>query len=492
MSDHSREEISGGMGGAGDMPPEEFRRHGHRVVDWIADYLRTVGDYPVMAQVRPGDILDLLPTSAPVEGEPFPRMMDDFEEIILPGVTHWNHPGFFGYFAVTGSGPGILGEMVSAALNVNAMVWRSSPAGTELEERMGDWVRECLGLPGDFQGVINDTASHGSLYALAAAREANLPEAREGGLAGAPRGRIYASAEAHSSIDKAGMTLGLGRRGVRRIGSDRYFRMDPDALRSAIREDLTSGIRPLAVVATIGTTSTSSVDPVAEIAGIAKDFGLWLHVDAAYAGSAAIVPELRPLFSGWELADSIVMNPHKWLFTPVDCSILYCRRPEMLKRAFSLTPEYLRSREGESARNLMDYGVALGRRFRAMKLWFILRYFGVDGIAARIRQHVRFAHRLAEWIEEEEGWELIAPAPFSTVAFRFAPDGVDGAIQDDLNQDILDRANASGETFLSHTKLEGRVAIRLAIGNLRTTEEHVTRIWELLRRAAAELRAGVR
>ncbi|MEX0980250.1 MAG: pyridoxal-dependent decarboxylase [Gemmatimonadota bacterium] len=454
----------------------------------MADYLDQVGLYPVLSRVSPGDIRAALPPAAPHEGERFDEIFRDFRDIVMPGVTHWNHPAFFGYFAVTGSGPGILGEMFAAALNVNAMVWRSSPAGTELEEHTLDWIRSLLGLPEDFEGVINDTASHSSLYALAAAREARLPEAREDGLAGAPRGRIYASVEAHSSIDKAGITLGFGRTGVRRVQSDDDFRVKPAALREAIEDDLRNGIRPIAVVATVGTTSTSSVEPVEEIADIAEEFGLWLHVDAAYAGSAAMVPELRPLFRGWERADSIVMNPHKWLFTPVDCSILYCRRPEMLKAAFSLTPEYLKTSEQGVARNLMDYGVALGRRFRALKLWFVLRYFGSEGIIDRIREHVRLARRFADGVDAHPEWIRMAQVPFSTVVFRYAPEGVSGEEQDALNHRILERVNATGEAFLSHTRLKDRITLRLSIGNLRTEESHVERTWELLQEAAGALR----
>ncbi|MGD2068920.1 MAG: aminotransferase class I/II-fold pyridoxal phosphate-dependent enzyme [Gemmatimonadota bacterium] len=473
----------------GDMPPEEFRHFGHEVVDWIADYLAGVDDYPVLARVAPGDVRGALPDAAPEEGEDMADVLRDFDEIVVPGVTHWNHPSFHGYFAVTGSGPGILGEMLSAALNINAMVWRSSPAGTELEEHALDWLRGMIGLPEAFEGVINDTASSSSLYALAAAREAGLPEARENGLSGAPRARIYASAEAHSSIDKAAITLGFGRHGVTRVATDDDFRMDVDALRAAIAEDLARGVRPVAVVATVGTTSTTSVDPVDAVADVAEEHDMWLHVDAAYAGSAAVVPELRPLFRGWERADSVVMNPHKWLFTPVDCSVLYCRRPEMLRAAFSLTPEYLRTSEQGVAKNLMDYGIALGRRFRALKVWFVLRYFGRRGIAHRIREHVRMAAEVASRIDGGEGWERVAPHPFSTVVFRFAPEGVEEEEVDRMNHAILDRVNASGEAFLSHTVLRGRVCLRLSVGNLRTTRTHLHRTWDLLEASAAAVLA---
>ncbi|MFP3947249.1 MAG: pyridoxal phosphate-dependent decarboxylase family protein [Longimicrobiales bacterium] len=469
----------------GDMPPDELLRHGEEVARWIAEYLDTVQEHPVLSPLRPGELRDALPDAPPPDGDPFGAILRDFREEVLPGITHWNHPAFFAFFSATGSGPGVLGEMLTAALNVNAMVWRSSPAATELEEVALDWLRKLLGLPEGFEGVINDTASSSSLYALAAAREANLPEASDDGLAAAPPARIYASTEAHSSIHKAAITLGLGRRGLRKVDTDELFRMRPDALRAAIRDDLEKGVRPLAVVATIGTTSSTSVDPVEAVAEVAGEHGLWLHVDAAYAGGAAIVPELRPLFQGWEMADSVVMNPHKWIFTPVDCSALYCRRPEMLRRAFRVTPEYLKTREDDEVRNLMDYGISLGRRFRALKLWFVLRYFGAKGMEGRIRHHVRLARKLASWVDGEPGWERLAPTPFSTVALRFAPEGVDDP--DALNRAILERVNAGGEAFLSHTRLRGDYCMRVAIGNLRTREEDVGRTWGLLRRTALEV-----
>ncbi|MDP2958056.1 MAG: pyridoxal-dependent decarboxylase [Longimicrobiales bacterium] len=450
----------------------------------MADYLAGVGSLPVLAQVRPGEVREQLPPLPPEAGEDLRAVLSDFRDIVIPGITHWNHPAFFAYFSISGSGPGILGEMLAAALNVNAMVWRSSPAATELEEVTLDWLRQLVGLPEGFDGTINDTASHSVLYALAAAREVAYPDSHRQGLFGMPRGRVYASEHAHSSVEKAVLTLGLGQDGYRPIPSDDAFRMRPDALVRALEEDAGAGIRPVAVVATQGTTSTTSVDPVDAIAPIARDFGAWLHVDAAYGGPAAIVPELRPLFAGWEQADSVVINPHKWLFTPVDCSVLYCRRPRELVRAFSIVPEYLRSAETGKARDLMDYGVALGRRFRSLKLWFVLRYFGREGIVANLREHVRIARAFAGWVGAEEGWSLAAPVPFSLVCFRrVLPDASDEAC-DALNQRILDRVNGSGETFLTSTRLYGRLVLRLAIGNVKTTEAHVARAWELLREAA--------
>lgn len=470
---------------AGDLPPEELRRLAGEVAEWMADYVASVGELPVLSRVEPGAVRDALPVSGPDEGESMDRVLGDFRDIILPGITHWNHPGFFGYFSITGSGPGILGEMIAAALNVNAMVWRSSPAATELEEVVADWLRQWLGLPEGFDGVINDTASSSTLHALAAAREVAYPEARSRGLFGAPRGRIYASEHAHSSVEKAVVTLGFGREGYRAVPADAQYRMDPHRLREAVRMDMEAGVRPVAVVATTGTTSTSSVDPVEPIAEIAAEHGIWLHVDAAYGGPAAIVPELRPLFRGWERADSVVVNPHKWLFTPVDCSLLYCRRPEDLVRAFSIVPEYLRSKNVDEVRNLMDYGVALGRRFRALKLWFVMRWFGREGIVARLRAHVDMARSFASEVDASDGWELMAPVPLATVAFRRAPEGWSPDEVDALNHRILERVNDTGEVFLTHTALEGRVALRLSVGNVRTRPEHVARAWALLKEAAA-------
>jgi aromatic-L-amino-acid decarboxylase len=473
----------------GDMPDDDFRPAAHAVAEWISDYLMSGESYPVLAQVKPGEIKARLPEAIPSQGEPMEEILRDFEDIVLPGITHWNHPAFFAYFSITGSGPGILGEMLASALNVNAMVWRSSPVGTELEERTLAWLRDLLGLPDFFDGTINDTASSSSLYAMAAARDAKIPEASQTGLAGTPRARFYTSDQAHSSIDKAAMTLGFGREGVLRVASDEEFRMRPDALRQAIEKDLRDGILPLGVIATLGTTSTTSVDPVEEIATLAEEFGLWLHVDAAYGGPAAALPQVRPLFKGWEKADSIVVNPHKWLFTPIDCSVLYMRDPEDLKRAFSLTPEYLRTSEEDVARNLMDYGVALGRRFRSLKLWFVLRYFGAQGIRDRLRQHMEMAQELASWIDSEEDWTRVAPVPFSVVVFRYAPEGLEPEEADDLNRAIMDRVNATGDLFLSHTVLEGRFCLRIALGNLKTRMDHVEMSWNHLREAAGALTA---
>ena len=472
-----------------DIPVEDFRRAGVRAIDWIVSFLDHPERYPVLARVAPGELKAALPDSAPEEGEPIDAILDDFEKIILPGVTHWNHPGFFAYFSITGSSPGILGELLSAALNVNGMLWQTSPAATELEEVALDWLRKLLGLPDSFAGVIMDTASVSTLCAIAAARHALSDLAiRERGMSGRddlPLLRLYTSDQAHSSVEKAALVLGLGKAGVRKIPSDDAFRMDAAALDTAVEEDLTAGHRPFCVVATVGTTSTTSIDPVPEIARVCESRGLWLHVDAAYAGPAAIVPEYRSVLAGCEAAASIVVNPHKWLFTPIDCSVLYTREPATLTGAFSLVPEYLRTGVDGEIKNFMDWGVSLGRRFRALKLWMVLRSFGSEGIAERLREHIRLAQMFASWVDEHPEFERLAPTPLSVVCFRAHPTSLAESERalDEFNEQLLQRLNAGGEIYLSHTELRGRYALRFAIGNLRTTERHVTRAWEIIRDA---------
>jgi aromatic-L-amino-acid decarboxylase len=471
------------MAQRGDMDPEAFRKEAHRVADWIADYLAAPDRFPVLSQVRPGEIRQALPADAPEHGESFDDIFADFERVILPGITHWNHPGFFAYFAITGSGPGILAEFLSAALNVQAMLWRTSPAATELEEVALGWLRRLMGLPDDFAGVIYDTASVSTLHALAAARELVVPDVRRQGLSGRaelPQFRVYCSEHAHSSVDKAVILLGLGHEAVVRVAADAAFRMRPDALEQALARDRSAGVAPLAIVATVGTTSTTSIDPVEAIASIARREQVWLHVDAAYAGVAAILPDHRWILHGAELADSLVVNPHKWLFTPFDISVLYCRRMDALRAAFSLTPEYLKTVEAAPVQNLMDTGIQLGRRFRALKLWMVLRHFGAEGLRARIAEHLRLARLFERCVKDDPRFRIVAPAPFSVVCFR-----AEGS--DDLNERLLERVNASGEVYLSHTRLDGRFVLRLAIGNLRTTEAHVARAWTLLQHHVHEL-----
>ncbi|MEK7403924.1 MAG: pyridoxal-dependent decarboxylase [Acidobacteriota bacterium] len=451
---------------------EDFRRAGHELVDWIAAYLENPRRYPVLPRIKPGDLIDALPPAAPERGEPFEAIMADFERLVLPAVTHWNHPGFLAYFACTGSTPAILGEMLAAALNTNGIHWQTSPAVSELEQVTLGWLRQWLGLPEKFFGVIYDTASVSSLHAIAAAREAADPGAREAGAC--PDLILYCSEQAHSSIEKGAIALGIGRRNVHKIAVDAEYRMRPEALRERIYQDRGAGKIPFCVVATAGTTSTTSVDPLADLADLAGQHQLWLHVDAAYAGAAAMLPEKRGLFAGLERADSIVVNAHKWLLTPIDLSAFYTRRPDILRRAFSLVPEYLRTAEDRRAVNLMDYGVPLGRRFRALKLWFVMRYFGRERIMEVLRAHIGWAQELRERIDADARFERVAPVPFSVVCFRYRA-------SDEENRRLLETVNATGKVFLSHTELNGRFVLRIAIGNLGTTRGDVMEAWELVR-----------
>jgi aromatic-L-amino-acid/L-tryptophan decarboxylase len=475
------------------MDPDAFRAAAHEVVDRIADYLRDIERYAVLPPIEPGSIAPQLPISAPDDPESLAAILADIDRLVLPNATHWQHPGFFAYFATSASGPAMLGEFLTAALGQNPMLWRTSPIGTELEGVVVGWLRQALGLPDAFDGLLTDTASTSTLIALAAAREAAGLDAAALGLAarddlGQPR--VYASTEAHSSIEKACMTLGLGRAAVVKIAANKRYEMDPEALERAIVEDRAAGRRPIAIVATIGTTSSTSVDPVDAIADVAAREGLWLHVDSAYAGVVAILPDRRAAFVGWERADSIVVNPHKWLFTPLDASLLLSRRMDQLRAAFSLQPEYLRTLDRTNpVHDYTEYQPQLGRRMRALKLWMQLRWFGLEGLRRRIAAHLAEAARFARWVDAEERWERLAPVPFSTVCFRYRPTALaaDEPALDELNAQLMDAVNRTGEVFLSHTRLGGRFTIRLAIGNLRTEPRHVERAWELLRREAAAL-----
>src|SRR5436190_4715305 len=436
-----------------------FRDDGHRAVDWAADYLEHVAELPVLAQVRPGEIRARLPQLPPEEPEPFEAVLRDLDEVLLPGVTHWQHPRFFAYFAATGAEPGILAELLAATLNSVGFLWRTAPASTELELVVCDWVAHLLGLPPGWHGHIDDTASTSTLAALIAARHTT------------GRNVVVCSEHTHSAADKAARMLGLE---LRKVASDDAFRMRADALEL---DDVA------AVVATVGTTSTSSVDPVPEIAERCAAAGAWLHVDAAYAGSAMVCPELRWAFEGVDRADSLVVNAHKWLFVPMDCSLLFTRRPEQFRRLFSLVPEYLRAHE-QDAFNISEYSPSLGRRFRSLKLWAVLRCYGAEGLRARIREAVRLAELFEGWVRDEPGWELCAPRPFSVVCFRFDA-------SDEENQELLARVNASGEVFMSHTRLSGRYVLRLAIGSERTTEADVRRAWNVVRKEAERVSGPV-
>lgn len=465
----------------GDMSAEDFRRYGYELVDRIANYFEHIGEYPVLSQIEPGWLKSQMPDSAPEQGEDFGDVLKDVDRLILPAVTHWNHPNFHGLFSTSTSSVGVFGEMLAAAFDMKAMLWRTSPASTELEDVVLDWLRQMMGLPEHFEGIIYDTASVSTMHAIAAARErANLNIRDEGmsGREGLPLLRVYCSEHVHSSIDKSVITLGLGTRSLRKVAVNERYEMSADALASAIEEDIKAGHVPICVIPTVGTTSSSSVDPVDAIADICEKHGIWLHVDTAYAGSAAIVPEMQHYFRGYERADSIVTNPHKWLFTPFDLSVLYCRDLGELKQAFSLVAEYLKTSDESTVKNGMDYGIQLGRRFRALKLWFVIRYFGREGLIDRIREHCRLARLFASWVEESSNFEMLAPVPFALVCFRACPAGVEDL--DALNERIMNDINASGEAYLSHTKLDGKFTLRLSVGSIRVEEKHLAKVWELL------------
>lgn len=469
----------------GDMPAEEFRKHGHDLVDWIANYFEHIGEYPVLSQVEPNWLTESLPSEPPEKGEDFAAVLSDVDKLILPAVTHWNHPNFHGLFSTSTSSVGVFGEMLAAAFDMKAMLWRTAPASAELEDVVLDWLRQMLGLPGHFEGIIYDTASVSTMHAIAAARERAGMRVRNEGMSGRedlPLMRVYASEHVHSSIDKGVITLGLGLRSLRKIPCNDRFEMIAERLAEAIEEDLEQGYLPICVIPTIGTTSSSSVDPVDAVADICEKYGIWLHVDSAYAGSTAIIPEYRHYFKGWERADSIVINPHKWLFTPFDLSILYCRKLGELKAAFSLVAEYLRTSEGE-VKNGMDYGIQLGRRFRSLKLWFVIRYFGREGLIARLREHCRLARLFASWVDKSPDWEMLAPVPFALVCFRARPAGSSEDQLNELNEEIMNAINASGDAYLSHTKLNGKFTIRMSVGSIRVEEKHIQKVWELLKDA---------
>lgn len=467
-----------------DSDVEEFRGAGHQLIDWIANYFREIERYPVVARVQPGEVRAGLSRPLSKSGRPYSELLADFEKSILPGITHWNHPGFMAYFAITGSQAGILGELLCAALNTNGMIWKTSPAVTELETLILERLRDALGLPRELFGIINDTASINSFLALAAARESLGLSIRGEGMTGRalPRLRIYCSDQAHSSIEKGALALGFGSVGVWKIESDEAFRMRADLLQKAIAEDRASGVIPCAIVATVGTTSTAAVDPVGEIGPIAAAEDVWLHVDAAYAGSSAIDPEQRWIWDGMNHVDSLVVNPHKWLFTPIDCSVLYMREPDWLKETFSLVPEYLRTSESDVI-NYMDYGLQLGRRFRALKLWFVLEHYGIDRLRKTIRHHIELAQRLAGELKRREDIELLAPPSFSVIVFRKivrAAGSIDEEMSEKVTAALLESVNDSGTLFLSHTRLHGRFGIRVAIGNGATEWRHVERLLDYL------------
>jgi aromatic-L-amino-acid decarboxylase len=468
-----------------DMPIEQFRKSGYEMIDWIADYLSNIEKYSVLPNIKYGDVKIGIEPNPPFKGEDPELFLKDVDEILMKGITHWNHPDFMAYFNSTSSGPGILAELLSAGFNVNGMAWHTCPSVTELEEMMIEWYKKIFNLPQYFWGIVFDTASTSSFHAIAAAREQlSQLKIREKGMSGRndlPRLRVYASEQAHFSIDKAALALGFGLEGIKKIPVDDKFRMIPEKLEEAINDDKKNGWLPCCVVATVGTTSSTSVDPVDEIGKICNKEKIWLHVDAAYAGTAAILPEMQWIFKGIEKADSLVINPHKWMFTPIDYSLMFTKKPEVLKRAFNLSSEYLDTSK-DTITNFMDYGIQLGRRFRSLKPWFIIRYFGVEGLQNRIREHIRLAKMFAGWIELNSEIELIAPVEFGVVCFQVVPKKLNS--QDEINSfndNLLKKINESGKLFLSHTKLNGKYVIRICISGIRTQEEHVKKAWDLIR-----------
>ncbi|HEU5312672.1 MAG TPA: pyridoxal-dependent decarboxylase [Candidatus Udaeobacter sp.] len=479
----------------GDTPPQEFRRQLHELADWIADFRENLGSLRVAPNDKPGAILAALPAEPPEEGESFEKILRDIDRLIVPGMVHWSHPMFLGYFGWTTTAPAILGEIITAPLNVNAMTWRTCPAATELETLMIDWIRQWMGLPQEFGGVVYDTASVGVMHALAVAREEAAPSVRKRGLvgAGAPVFRIYASEQAHSSAEKAAIALGLGEENMQRVPTDAAFRMDANELREIITQDLRNNFKPLAVIATVGTTSTASVDPVFEVARVCRENKMWLHIDGAYGAGFAILPENKSLTNGWNEADSIVVNPHKSLFVPLDFSVLYVRDLDRLRRVFTLVPEYLRGDTVEAQKNYMDYGIQLGRRFRALKAWVIFRSFGREGMAARLREHIRLANLFADWIKGDDRFELAAPVSMGVVCFRFvggprsATTATTSEKIDQLNSEIVEKINASGRAYLTQTKLRGQTVMRIGLGNVLTTEKHLRDAWDMIREVTGEL-----
>ncbi len=467
------------------MDRDTFRQFGYQFVDWVAEYLEEVEKYPVMSQVKPGEIKAMLPSNPPAQPEPMENIFRDFKKIILPGITHWQHPSWFAYFPANNSPASVLGEILTAGIGVQCMIWQTSPAAEELEDLVLDWLRQMLGLPEGMDGVIQDTASTATLCALISAREkatdfqSNVRGFKENLV-------VYASDQTHSSVEKGVKIAGYGRDNLRLIPTDEAYALIPEKLEQAVIEDKKTGLKPACVVATLGTTSSTAVDPLSEIGKICRRHSLWLHVDAAFAGSAAILPEMKWMLEGAEHMDSFVFNPHKWLFTNFDCSAYFVKDPAALVKAFEIHPEYLKTGLDARVKNYRDWGIQLGRRFRALKLWFVIRSYGVEGLQAILREHIRLAQLFKSWVEEHPKFELMAPVPFSLVCFRLN-DGREEKALDALNMKLLENINATEKVFLTHTTLRGKYALRLAIGQRTTQERHVREAWDLIVREAEEL-----
>ncbi|WPP50545.1 pyridoxal phosphate-dependent decarboxylase family protein [Catalinimonas niigatensis] len=468
---------------------EEFRKYAHQMVDWIADYYQEIETYPVKAQVKPGDIMQQLPASAPQEGESMQQIFEDFQKIILPGMTHWQNPNFYAYFPANASFPSMLGEMLTTALGAQCMIWETSPAAAELEEQVMHWLRDMLGLPRDFTGVIQDTASTATLCALLTAREKKTAyQSNEQGLHQGKRMRIYCSTETHSSVEKGVKIMGLGRENLVKIPVDEQQSMHVDLLRKAVEQDVELGFVPVCVVAALGTTGTLAFDPLQEIAALCQEYAIWLHVDAAYAGSAFILPEYQHYLKGIEGVDSFVFNPHKWLMTHFDCSAYFVRDCEALINTFSILPEYLKTSSRGKVKDYRDWGVPLGRRFRALKLWFVLRSFGVQGLQNIIRQHISLADELAVLIKKEDDFVLRAQR-MNLLAFYYQPtEQLDQESLNDLNQKLMEQLNTSGKLYLTHTKSDGQLWLRMVIGQTYVKRKHVMEVWKVIRETARSIK----
>jgi aromatic-L-amino-acid decarboxylase len=467
----------------------EFRRHAHSVVDWMADYLENIQAYPVRPAIQPKAILHQIPETPPLRGEPFASLLRDFESVILPGMTHWQHPSFFAYFPANSSEPSVLAEMLTATLGAQCMSWVTSPAATELEERMMQWLRHMTGLPGTFTGVLQDTASTATLCSILTAREVRSNfRVNAHGFTPDVRYTVYCSTETHSSVEKAVKIAGIGREHLRKIPVDENFALRPPELDRAIEQDLRWGFTPLCAVAAIGTTGSTAIDPLRDIGHICRRHNVWLHVDAAFAGSALLLPELRWMIDGIELADTFVFNPHKWMFTNFDCSAYFVKDPAALVQTFEILPEYLKTAEGERVNNYRDWGIQLGRRFRALKLWFVIRHYGVEGLQNILRHHITLARELQKRIMETPDFELLAPAPLNCLCFRYTPAGSGGDEElNALNTTLNEALNATGKLFLTHTKLRGKYTLRMVIGQTHVERHHVNQAWELIVRTARGL-----
>jgi aromatic-L-amino-acid/L-tryptophan decarboxylase len=466
----------------------DFRASAHKMVDWIADYYQNIGKYPVKSQSEPGDIYSRIPAEPPQEGDNSDNIMSDFDKIIMPGLTHWQSPNFFAYFPANTSFPSILGEMLTAAIGAQCMKWETSPAATELEEAMMNWLRQMTGLPDGFTGVIQDSASTATLCAILSAREKyNTYITNSQGVYKRSIMRVYCSEEAHSSVEKAVKIAGLGSENLVKIETDNIFRMVPSKLEEAIDFDIRCGYYPLAVVAALGTTGPTSVDPLAEIARISSEYDMWLHVDAAYAGSALILPEFRWMIKGIEKADSIVFNPHKWMFTNFDCSAYFVRDPDTLINTFKLVPEYLKSQLHEHVNDFSNWGIQLGRRFRALKLWFVIRSFGVQGLQEKLRYQIKLALWLKGEMQKSGNFDILAPVSLNLICFRYHPAGMDSEEQlNTLNEKILLALNGTGKMYITHTKLKGKYTLRFAASQTYVREEHVRQAWDIIRQKAQE------